>query len=64
MIVVTDTGPIHYLILIGQINLLPLLYESLIIPDAVRLELYSLNAFPLPLPPGQIEQSVDWHRLA
>ncbi|MGA9771214.1 MAG: DUF3368 domain-containing protein [Blastocatellia bacterium] len=35
MIVVSDTTPINYLILIDQINLLKNLYEHVIIPEAV-----------------------------
>ncbi|HEY5869160.1 MAG TPA: DUF3368 domain-containing protein [Candidatus Tectomicrobia bacterium] len=39
MFVVADTSPINYLILIHQDNLLPLLYERVVIPPAVRGEL-------------------------
>jgi predicted nucleic acid-binding protein len=39
MIVVSDTSPINYLILIGLIDLLPRLYGEVIIPTAVYEEL-------------------------
>lgn len=39
MIVVADTGPINYLILIGEIEVLPILYGAVIIPPIVREEL-------------------------
>jgi predicted nucleic acid-binding protein len=39
MFVVADTSPINYLILIHQDTLLPLLYERVVIPPAVRVEL-------------------------
>ncbi len=31
-IVVADTGPLNYLVLIGQVNLLPALFEKVIVP--------------------------------
>ncbi len=37
--VIADTGPLNYLILIDQINLLPHLFEAVLIPEAVRAEL-------------------------
>ncbi len=39
MIVVADTGPINYLLLIDEISILPSLYGAIIIPPAVRDEL-------------------------
>lgn len=39
MIVVSDTSPIYYLILIGQIELLPRLYGEVLISQFVRDEL-------------------------
>jgi len=38
-IVVADAGPIHYLVLIGQNEILPALFEKVIIPSVVRDEL-------------------------
>jgi len=46
MIVVSDTSPICYLLLINQIEILQNLYKSVIIPDAVADE---LSAFESPL---------------
>lgn len=48
MIVVSDTSPINYLVLIGQINLLPELFQQIIIPQAVQAELSDALA-PLPI---------------
>jgi predicted nucleic acid-binding protein len=39
MLVVADTTPINYLVLIGQIDLLASLYEQVVIPSAVAAEL-------------------------
>ena len=39
MIVVADSGPIHYLVLIGDINVLEPLFHRVLIPEAVRTEL-------------------------
>jgi predicted nucleic acid-binding protein len=39
MIVVSNTSPLNYLVLIGQINLLPTLFQQINIPEAVRQEL-------------------------
>jgi predicted nucleic acid-binding protein len=39
MLAVTNTSPLHYLILIGQEDLLPLLYEQVLVPRAVVDEL-------------------------
>ena len=44
MIVVSDTSPLNYLLLIEAINLLPQLYGSVIIPEAVRRELTTAAA--------------------
>ena len=39
MIVVSDTSPINYLLLINQVDLLPRLFERIIIPEAVSEEM-------------------------
>jgi len=39
MIVIADTTPLNYLVLIGQIEVLPALYESVLIPLEVHREL-------------------------
>ncbi len=38
-LVIADTGPINYLILIGHIDVLPSLFHKIILPTAVRAEL-------------------------
>jgi predicted nucleic acid-binding protein len=37
--VVADTGPLHYLVLIGQIDVLPRLFPGIVISETVRAEL-------------------------
>ena len=44
MIVVADTTPLNYLILIGEIDLLPALYRNVLIPPAVHRELQQPKA--------------------
>lgn len=39
MIVVADSGPLRYLVLIGHIEILPILYHRVLIPPAVFQEL-------------------------
>ncbi len=39
MIVVADTSPLNYLVLIGEIEWLPSLYQRILIPQAVCKEL-------------------------
>jgi predicted nucleic acid-binding protein len=43
-IVVADTGPIHYLVLIGRIEILPVLFDTVVIPSVVRGELARAGA--------------------
>jgi predicted nucleic acid-binding protein len=38
-LVIADTGPINYLILIGHIDLLPRMFERVVLPAAVQTEL-------------------------
>jgi predicted nucleic acid-binding protein len=47
MIVVADTSPINYLLLINQIDLLPRLFQQIIIPDIVRDEMLDPDAPPV-----------------
>jgi predicted nucleic acid-binding protein len=47
MIVVSDTSPINYLLLIGQIDLIPRLFEQIIIPDVVRNKMLDPSAPPV-----------------
>jgi predicted nucleic acid-binding protein len=44
MIVIADTGPINYLILIGEIDVLPALYDLVLIPPSVNEELGRMRA--------------------
>jgi predicted nucleic acid-binding protein len=46
MIVVADTSPLNYLILIGEIELLPALYRRVLIPAEVHREMQRLEAPP------------------
>jgi predicted nucleic acid-binding protein len=46
-LVIADTGPLNYLILIGHIDLLPALFEKVVLPTAVQSELASSKAPPL-----------------
>jgi len=43
-LVIADTGPVNYLIMIGHIDLLPALFEKIILPAAVQSELASRKA--------------------
>ncbi len=45
MIIVSNTSPINYLILIGQIDLLPELFGQIIIPQVVYSELSNTVCF-------------------
>lgn len=56
MIVVADSSPLHYLILLEQTELLRRLYENVLIPNAVASELRaaasSSTRAPAELKPG------------
>lgn len=58
MIVVSDTSPVCYLVLVGQIDLLPRLYGQVVIPQAVQNELVDARS------PVQVQQWIsqppDW----
>jgi len=43
-LVIADAGPVNYLILIGCIDLLPALFEKVILPSAVQAELTARKA--------------------
>ncbi|NEQ27860.1 MAG: DUF3368 domain-containing protein [Microcoleus sp. SIO2G3] len=47
MIVVSDTSPICYLLLIDQIDLLQTLYSNVVIPEAVAVELSASESPPV-----------------
>ena len=44
MLLIADTGPVNYLILIGQIDLLPRLFKKVVLPGAVHAELSNRGA--------------------
>jgi predicted nucleic acid-binding protein len=46
MIVVADSGPLHYLILLDHADLLRRFYGQVMVPDAVAIELSSVSAPP------------------
>lgn len=43
MIVISDTTPINYLVLIGCAELLPALYQRIVVPEAVFKELQAVG---------------------
>ena len=45
-LIIADTGPINYLVLIANIDLLPVLFEKVILPSAVEAELSDPDAPP------------------
>ena len=47
ILVIADTGPIHYLVLVEAIGVLPRLYDRVIIPRAVLAELSHRNALSI-----------------
>jgi predicted nucleic acid-binding protein len=64
MIVVGDTGPLNYLVLIGQADVLPVLFSRVVIPEAVVGELSSIDAPHVVRewmgdPPGWLETRPD-----
>ena len=52
MIVVADTGPLHYLILLDHAELLHRFYGQVVVPDAVAIELSS---------PSAPSVAIGWH---
>ena len=46
-LVVADAGPLHYLVLIGHVDLLPCLFDHIYLPSTVRDELAHHRAPPL-----------------
>ena len=47
MKVVLDTSPVSYLLLIGEVEILPALYDRLFVPSAVAAELGAPEASPI-----------------
>jgi predicted nucleic acid-binding protein len=68
-LIVADTGPLNYLLLIGHIEILPILFDKVIVPPAVSRELLDPNT-PLPVrswisdPPAWVEISNSTPALA
>ena len=58
MIVVADSSPLHYLILIDQIDLLPILYSKVVVPAAVVKELQAARC-PAAVQAWMV-QAPDW----
>ena len=57
---VSDTSPISYLLMIGEAEILPILYQRLLIPEAVATELKNPDAPPvvrgwMAMPPAWLE---------
>ena len=46
MIVIADTSPIHYLVLVGHVDVLQKLYKRVLIPGAVAMELQAASTPP------------------
>jgi len=55
MIVVADSAPLHYLILIDQVSLLPAFYDQVFIPEEVFRELSAVAA------PGEVSEWLSNH---
>ena len=52
-LVVADAGPLHYLVLTGDIELLPKLFERVLVPQVVRDEHANAEA------PGAVRMGVQ-----
>lgn len=46
MIVVSDTSPLNYLVIVGKQDILPLLFGQVVVPEAVMRELQAAAAPP------------------
>lgn len=46
MLVIADASPLHYLVLIEAISILPALFRRILIPQAVSVELQHQNTPP------------------
>ena len=44
MLVIADTSPLNYLVWIGVVEILPQLYDKVVIPSEVRAELLATDA--------------------
>jgi hypothetical protein len=61
MIVVADTGPLHYLVLIGAVDVLQPLYSRVLVPQTVAGELQETNT-PAAVR-AWIEQPPEWFEI-
>jgi predicted nucleic acid-binding protein len=64
MVVIANTSPLNYLVLIDQIDLLPRLFTEVVVPDAVLGELSRSEAPPpvarwVASPPGWVRRVAD-----
>jgi predicted nucleic acid-binding protein len=57
-VVVTDTGPLNYLVLIGAIDILPKLFNRVVAPQTVGDELAAIDT-PAPVR-AWVRQAPDW----
>jgi predicted nucleic acid-binding protein len=62
MIVIADTSPLNYLVVIGEVDLLPKLYSRIMIPPAVEHELQSREAPDIVV--GWMERPPGWLTVA
>ncbi len=62
MLIVADAGPVHYLVLIGGIELLPQLFGTVLVPEIVCREIS--HARTPPVVRGWIAQPPAWLRIA
>ena len=46
MIVISDTSPLNYLVMVGKQDILPMLFGKIIVPEAVMRELQARAAPP------------------
>jgi predicted nucleic acid-binding protein len=56
MIVVADSGPLHYLILLGHVDLLQRFYGEVLVPEPVAGELTTASA------PDTVREWMTTHR--
>jgi len=61
-VAVTDATPVHYLILAGAVDILPVLFEEVFMPSVVREELLAAGA-PQPVR-DWVSRSHPWLRIA
>lgn len=55
-VVVADTSPLNYLVLIGQVDVLSQLYGEVLIPDIVAQELCAAGGSAMGVSPPALDQ--------